>query len=89
MAKSSPRCGEAEGVVPFPQLHSTRFLAKNEKFKEKSVSIFSIRENDTEKTVSSIAGEVEGGRRICRENVLWESTMEFKRGVEVFFPLGF
>lgn len=54
------------------------------------MSIFSIRENDTEKKkVSSIAGEVEGGRRICRENVLWESTMEFKRGVEVFFSLGF
>lgn len=77
MAKSSPRCGQEEGVVPFPQLHSTRFLAKNEKFKEKSVSIFSIRENDTEKMVSSIAGEVEGGK----ENLSQERLMGKYDGV--------
>lgn len=73
MAKSSPRCGEEEGVVPFPQLHSTRFLAKNEKFKEKSVSIFSIRENDTEKTVSRgrLRGEGEFVARTSYGKVRW------------------
>lgn len=35
------------------------------------MSIFSIRENDTEKTVSSIAGEVEGGKEnLSRERLM-------------------